>query len=306
MKKKIIILILLVLVLIPVKVYAATGSINITCNPSKVKAGNTTTCIVTGSVDTDITAIEATLVPSDNLSVTGFNPNDIWEGNDISDGKIDIYPKFDASVQGDFTIGELTVRVANNIYQKSETIKLENVIFYHEGINYTEVDYTIDTINVPNNESRLDSLSITGLTLDKKFNSDVTEYSASTSNETIDISAMPKDNNISSIQGIGPITLSNGVNELLIVVTAEDGSTKTTYKITVNADLPNTPSDPPEDPGNAVEPDKPSGENHNKENDEISNNGKTGDSFIIIIGSLLIVSGAVTYFFIRRSKQSKI
>lgn len=87
--------------------------------------------------------------------------------------------------------------------------------------------------------NNLSSLSIDGLTLTPEFSKDVTEYTAEAgaNTESINIVAKKSDSK-ASVSGTGKIEVSEGENKLKVVVTAENGSTKT-YNITVNVTDPN-------------------------------------------------------------------
>ena len=80
-------------------------------------------------------------------------------------------------------------------------------------------------------DNNLSSLNIEGFDID--FDSNVTEYSVSVPNDTkkVKIGATANDGN-ASVSGIGDYDVKEGNNEIKIVVTAENGDTKT-YKINV-------------------------------------------------------------------------
>ena len=80
-------------------------------------------------------------------------------------------------------------------------------------------------------DNNLSSLNIEGF--DLNFDSSVTEYSVSVPNDTkkVKIGATANDGN-ASVSGIGDYDVKEGNNEIKIVVTAENGDTKT-YKINV-------------------------------------------------------------------------
>lgn len=82
--------------------------------------------------------------------------------------------------------------------------------------------------------NNLSALSVDGYTLDKEFNQSVTEYSVSLEPETtsININAQVADRT-ASISGAGTREVTDGDNRLEIVVTAENGTTKT-YVINAN------------------------------------------------------------------------
>lgn len=88
-----------------------------------------------------------------------------------------------------------------------------------------------------NNVATLSNLEVTEGSLDKAFNSDVTDYTVNVSNEitTIRITPTTTDENATvSGNGIIPtLNLHYGTNSYTIVVTAEDGVTTKTYNVDV-------------------------------------------------------------------------
>lgn len=85
----------------------------------------------------------------------------------------------------------------------------------------------------------LKSLKIDGLTLSPKFDDDTLKYTAQAGANTtsINIKATAEDSK-SKISGTGKKTVSEGENKFKIVVTAQNGSTKT-YTVIVNVTDPN-------------------------------------------------------------------
>lgn len=88
-----------------------------------------------------------------------------------------------------------------------------------------------------NNVATLSNLEVTEGSLDKAFNSDVTDYTVNVSNEitTIRITPTTTDENATvSGNGIIPtLNLHYGTNSYTIIVTAEDGVTTKTYNVDV-------------------------------------------------------------------------
>ena len=89
------------------------------------------------------------------------------------------------------------------------------------------------TIRAKNTNNNLASLSIDGYALDQEFKSDILEYSVTVKEgtEKIKVNAKVVDGT-AKVNGVGNIEVSEGLNDISIVVTAEDGSKKT-YKIKV-------------------------------------------------------------------------
>lgn len=81
---------------------------------------------------------------------------------------------------------------------------------------------------VKNSDNNLKSLSVEGATLTPEFNKDTLEYSVDLSSDTTKINIIAEKNDSkASIKGNGEIEVAEGPNKLEIVVTAENGSTKT-------------------------------------------------------------------------------
>ncbi len=82
-------------------------------------------------------------------------------------------------------------------------------------------------------DNKLSALTVSEGTLSPEFSASTTEYSVNVTDvETITINATKSDS-AASISGTGEKTLESGENEFSIVVTAENGSTKT-YTVLVN------------------------------------------------------------------------
>lgn len=83
-------------------------------------------------------------------------------------------------------------------------------------------------------DNNLKSLSVEGYVLDKEFNKDTLEYSVTVPEGTtsIKINAIANDSK-SSVTGHGEVSVSEGINNLKIIVKAENGSEKT-YNLVVN------------------------------------------------------------------------
>ncbi len=81
---------------------------------------------------------------------------------------------------------------------------------------------------VKNSDNNLKSLSVEGATLTPEFNKDTLEYSVDLSSDTTKINIIAeKSDSKASIKGNGEVEVAEGPNKLEIVVTAENGSTKT-------------------------------------------------------------------------------
>lgn len=87
------------------------------------------------------------------------------------------------------------------------------------------------TVNIPKStDNKLSNLQINGTTING-FNADTTNYSYSTEESSINVSATANDSK-AKVSGIGTKNLNYGSNNITITVTAENGSTRN-YKINV-------------------------------------------------------------------------
>ena len=95
--------------------------------------------------------------------------------------------------------------------------------------------YIITVTKAASTDSSLSNLSVNPGTLDPGFSSGITTYTVNVDNSTtlLTITATPTDSS-STVTGDGLKSLSVGDNVFDVVVTAEDGSSSTTYTITVN------------------------------------------------------------------------
>ena len=94
----------------------------------------------------------------------------------------------------------------------------------------------IDVNRTYNKNNYLKSLSIDGYTLEPAFNKDTLEYSLNLlpGTENINISASVEEST-SSVKGVGEINVSEGINTINVVVTAENGNERT-YVIKASVD----------------------------------------------------------------------
>lgn len=98
---------------------------------------------------------------------------------------------------------------------------------------------TQTTIDINKNYSKnnyLKSLSIEGYEINPTFNKDILEYSVELEPgaEIIKINAVTEEST-ASVKGVGDVTVTEGINTINIVVTAENGNERT-YKIVANVE----------------------------------------------------------------------
>ena len=150
MKKRCLILLISLFCFIPTFVYGATGSISVKCDSNLLVAGDSTNCVISGSSDEVVTAISASLNAS-NITFVSFTPSSKWIGDDISDGKIDIYTADDIS--GNFEIGTLKIKVNDGVYNIDDSVELKDVLYYNSSYSSYNVDSSSFNIKIVNDDS---------------------------------------------------------------------------------------------------------------------------------------------------------
>ena len=226
MRKKIFSIIIFIIMILPFYVNADTGNITISCNPSAIKAGNTTECTINGKTDNEITSIDTTINLSDNLEIVSFTPQSSWQGNDLSDKKISVYRE--ETVKSDFTIGLLTLKAKDNVTNKDEKITLSNTTFSHDKEEYEIVDASAN-IRIPSSNNNLSSIKVNGD--GAFFSKNKTSFDIELKDSTANI-VVTKEDSKAKVTGDGTKNLNYGKNTYNIVVTAEDG-TKKTYTLNI-------------------------------------------------------------------------
>lgn len=207
----------------------STGSVNISCSPSTIKAGETTSCTITGKTDSDVSSISMGIKLSENLEAVEFKPNSTWLGDDISNGKIDIYTNSGDPVKSEFTIGTLKIKAKSGVIAKDESLTLTSNVFYHDRAEYKIPDATT-SIRIPSNNNSLSSIKVNDD--GKFFDEKETSFDLTIKSDTANIVVTTKDGK-AKVKGDGQQKLNYGKNTFKIEVTAEDGSKKV-YTLNIN------------------------------------------------------------------------
>ena len=250
MRNKIFMLMLLLL-LFPVNVYAA-GSMSISCSPKELKPGETVECSIKGNADVSISAIVTTISVSKNVTLVKFIPAANWSGDDISNGKIDVYTDNEDFVN-DFNIGTLKIKINDDHDNGDETIALNNFNFYNlEGESAAKgnasTSITVKSTNnpEPSSEIGLKSLSVTGGMLLYNFDLNRTSYIVQLNNDatTFSITAEPKNNgdpisyvNADTNATINPNNITfetfGGKSQMSIKITVGTGNNAIVYNLAI-------------------------------------------------------------------------
>lgn len=188
------------------------ASFNLGASTRNVIVGSNVTIYVNGS---DVTG--RVNISSSNASVLSSNNNSLWIE---PSGSITFKAKKVGSSTITVTGTSLSDGNGNDVSLPSKTI-------------------TINVIEKPkaaSSNNSLKSLTIDGYELDPIFDPSTTEYNVlvKQGTESIDVSAITDDKN-ANVTGIGNISVSEGLNVISIVVTAENGYQKE-YKLNVTVE----------------------------------------------------------------------
>ena len=101
----------------------------------------------------------------------------------------------------------------------------------------TKITYTVTVNRLPSNDATLSNLTSSSGTLTPSFAPGTTAYSVTVANSVTTLTLTPtvNDPNATAVVNSGTaIALAVGVNAIPVEVTAQDGTTKITYTVTVN------------------------------------------------------------------------
>ena len=203
-------------------VYAASASIRVTS--SSVTLGNSITVTTTFNSSNTIFFIEGTL----SCSGAGVTKSQDLSFDNTSNN---VYSKsFSLSIKptttGTITCSTSNLKMIDSAQNDWQTIK-------NQSTKITVNKAYVAPPKVYSSNNFLSSLTIDGYQLDSSFNKDVLEYSVTVKEgtESIKINAQKADST-ASVSGVGKVSVTEGVNNLEIVVTAENGN-KRTYKLNV-------------------------------------------------------------------------
>jgi len=220
------------MIIFPINGKAASGNLSVTSNTNTVIVGNTITVNVTLSSTQPLGAWEFDVnYDSSYLKLTSSNAENngtyfVSYGNGTMKSKTYTL-KFRALKSGstNITIG------SNDVYAYDTS---------QMSINKSNKKITIMTQQeleaTYSKDNYLKALSVEGYELDKTFDKETTEYTVNvpTGTTSVKINAIANDSK-SSVSGAGEITVSEGLNTIPIVVTAQNGSEKT-YNLIINVE----------------------------------------------------------------------
>ena len=207
-------------------VYAASGSISVTTSSKTVLFNSTFNVTIKVTCSETIGSWQFNV--DYDKSVLSLQSGDLTIA-DFGDGKIKTKSytyKFKAKKAGNANIKVLSPSMVtwNNV-DNLFTPSVSNASVTVKTQAQIEASYSKD--------NNLKSLSLTGFEISPAFNKDTLEYTVEVPDdtETVTVNAKVADAN-ASVRGIGSIDVSEGTNKIEVVVTAQNGSTKT-YTIVV-------------------------------------------------------------------------
>lgn len=204
----------------------AASSVSLKASSSSITRGNTVTITTTINADSGIYTIEG------SMSCKGAG---VSGGQDLTYSDLDTKSK---SKSFTYTIkptssGTVTCTTSNVMLR--ELSQESNYSLGNKTITIQVKDPVVTPPKEYSSNNNLESLSVEGFELDKKFDKDTLEYSVEVPNDTekVKIKASAADDK-ATIKGTGEVTVSEGVNKIEIKVTAENGNVKTyTINVTV-------------------------------------------------------------------------
>ena len=219
-------LLLLGLLLIPLNVFAASGSIKATASSSRVTIGNTITVKVTvSSTDTLGSWRYGLSYDKSKLSLISGDTSIVGYGDGTYKTKTYSY-KFKAIATGSAKITIDNAKIADwntESYISTSSSNLTLTVKEVVVINYSS-------------DNNLKSLSVDGFDITPVFNKNTLEYSVTLKPTTtsIKVNATVNDSK-AKLSGVGDIEVKEGTNQINVVVTAENGTSKT---YVINAVVP--------------------------------------------------------------------
>ena len=221
MKRKI--LLLISLILLPLNVLAASGTISASASSTKVTLNNTVTVTVkVSSTDTLGSWQYGLSYDKAKLSLVSGDTNIVGYGDGTYSSKTYTY-KFKAIATGSAAITIDNPKIVDwntDNYVTTSPSNLTLTIKEPVVVNYSS-------------DNNLKSLSIDGFEINPVFNKSTLEYSVTVlaTTEKVTVNASANDSK-AKVSGTGEINVSEGNNSLAVVVTAENGTSKT-YTINV-------------------------------------------------------------------------
>ena len=257
MKKKL--LILLIIMLLPIKLFALSGSISISCPTTTLEQNKTYNCSIKGYTSEEISALTAKLSSSSNLTISNIQTASIWQGNGTG-GSIDLYT--DSNKNGNFNIATFNIKLTDksnssltvnsirfsdanfkdhiivsktlsfSVKQEVTTTKKSTTTTKSVTTTTTKEKETTSNEDKKDNNSKLKELNIANINFN--FDSNKTNFQVNASNDVKEVFITAKaESNKAKVEYASSLKLNIGENKIIVKVIAEDGSTRE-YKVIIN------------------------------------------------------------------------
>ena len=227
--KKILYVLVILLSISIIKVNAATLKVNISSSSSKIVVGNTITYTVTVSSSELLGSIRYNFsYDSDKLTLVSGTLNAAPYFDGVKKSATYTF-KFRAKKSGTttvkFNIYEAIDWNLNNFSYNATTSKSTTIITQSQ----LEASYS--------KNNNLSSLKVDNYSITPEFNKNIKEYSLTLENDVREINITgTKEDKTSTVTGLGKHELTEGMNKIDLVVTAQNGSSKT---YTLNVEVKN-------------------------------------------------------------------
>lgn len=237
--KTFLILLLFGLILLPVKVFAADPKVSFKVSGADVKVGQSFTVTLSESgANEQYTLYSYSIVIKYDASILQFENGSSGNGSSVTGG--------DGTVTVSINNKQITSDVDNiatisfkALKDGNSTLALDDITCSINGES-TDCGKSAGNVRVRalRTDAKLSGLSIPNTTLSPAFNKNVYEYTADVKDVTsLEVKATAADANATIQISDNYKNLQKGENTISVVVTAENGKTKTTYKIKVNLEL---------------------------------------------------------------------
>lgn len=240
MKKKFIrgiTLFLMVVILLPVSAKAAV-KFSVSKSADNLKPGTQFNVTIKSAGANSTDAVSSYNL---NLEYDSSKLEYISGGNSISGNVVTVTGQGNPTYTSDFDVATISFKVSNGASQGQAPLVLKGKYKMSNG-DETDCKNNCNSSQVTvvsyGTDSSLSSLEIPNATLTPSFSSSQTNYSATIQDITsIKINAVPTDKNASINISENAKSLQKGDNDVNVVVTSEDGQSKTTYLIKVTLKL---------------------------------------------------------------------
>lgn len=237
--KTFILLLLFTLILIPTTAFAADEKVSFKVSGADVKVGQSFTVTLSESgANEQYTLYSYSIAIKYDASILQFENGSSGNGSSVTGGDgivtVSINNKqITSDVDNIATISFKALKDGNS------TLALDNTTCSINGES-TNCGKSAGNVKVRalGTDAKLSGLSIPNTTLSPAFNKNVYEYTADVKDvSSLEVKATAADANATIQISDNYKNLQKGENTISVVVTAENGKTKTTYKIKVNLEL---------------------------------------------------------------------